>query len=69
MKQTPITPAILNCWCGAKAIVIDWNDSFFWQVMCDNNHTMTKECGTSHRAICRWNNHIKNFLQNNSIQL
>lgn len=24
--------------------------------MCDKNHTSTRECGTIHRAICRWNN-------------
>lgn len=57
MPQIVKTPAILNCTkCGAKAVCIDWDFQDRWRVMCDNNHTETKECGSRHRAICRWNN-------------
>jgi hypothetical protein len=59
MKQIPITPEISHCWCGMPAKVIDWNDNFMYQVMCDANHTMTRQCGSAHRAICKWNNAIK----------
>lgn len=52
-EQIPITPPTRNCWCGAKAHVIDWDYKMMYRVMCDNNHTLTKECGTKHRAIYR----------------
>lgn len=68
MKQIPKTPAILNCWCGAPARVIDWNDAFMYQVMCDVNHTLTKECASAHRAICRWNNRVTHRLNLHSDQ-
>ena len=56
-KQTIKTPPILPCArCGAEAMCIDWDFNDMWRVMCDNNHTSTKRCGTAHRAICRWNN-------------
>ena len=57
MKQKVITPEIANCArCGAKAVVLDWDFRNKWRVYCDNTHTSTKQCGTAHRAICRWNN-------------
>ena len=57
MKQPIKTPPIAPCArCGADAKCIDWDFRDRWRVMCDNNHTSTKECGTRHRAICRWNN-------------
>ena len=59
MKQKIITPPISQCHCGANAHPIDWDYNGLWVVMCDKNHTMTKPCGTQHRAICRWNNRIK----------
>jgi hypothetical protein len=59
MKQKITTPEILNCYCGAKAHPIDWEYKDMWKVYCDNNHTLTKECGSIHRAICLWNNRIK----------
>ena len=57
MKQRVITPPIADCAiCGAKAMCIDWDFRFAYKVICDNNHVATRECGTVHRAICRWNN-------------
>jgi len=57
MAQTFTTPPIVPCVkCGAQAKCIDWDYRNSWRVMCDNNHTSTKECATPHRAICRWNN-------------
>jgi hypothetical protein len=54
IKTPPITPCAR---CGAKAKCIeDWDFRDMWKVICDNNHTSTKDCGTKHRAICRWNN-------------
>ena len=54
-KQRVVVPEILDCWCGEKACPIDWNFRGMWQVMCKNNHTLTKECSTKNRAIHRWN--------------
>ena len=60
MSQTVKTPAIKACSiCGASAKVVDWDFRMQYRVICDNNHTATKECGTPHRAICRWNNKQK----------
>jgi len=60
MSQIVKTPKILPCQrCGANAQVIDWEFRNLWRVMCDANHTDTKECGSQHRAICRWNNRQK----------
>jgi len=56
--QTPITPPVSDCYCGKKAIAIDWEFRDRWQVICDSNHTLTKECGSRHRAVCRWNNRV-----------
>ena len=57
MTQKVVTPPIKACArCGAQARVIGWNFDFMYRVMCDNNHTSTKECGSAHRAICLWNN-------------
>ena len=53
-KQKPQIAACAKC--GAEAKCIDWDFDNRWQVICDNNHTCTKKCGTTHRAICRWNN-------------
>ena len=62
--QKLITPPISNCVrCGAPARCIDWDFRDQWRVMCDNNHTDTRECGTWHRAICRWNNRQKQRQQ------
>lgn len=56
MRQKVKTPDIATCAiCGAKATALDWDYRDMWRVMCDNNHTATKECGTKHRAVCRWN--------------
>lgn len=62
MKQTPVTPQISDCFCGSKAKAIDWDFKDMWQVMCDKNHTLTKECGTRHRATCLWNNRIAEII-------
>lgn len=55
--QKVVTPKIKECpICGAEAKALSWNFDFNYQVMCDNNHTLTKECGSRHRAVCKWNN-------------
>jgi len=65
-KQKLITPEIKNCHCGSKAKVI-WMDYNNWQVHClDNDHRVTPEMGSSHRAICKWNNTIDK-LSNNEV--
>ena len=57
MRQKVNIPAIAPCaQCGALARCIDWNHRDLWRVMCDNNHTSTRECATKNRAIHRWNN-------------
>ena len=57
MDQKIVTPEIAKCAkCGANAKCLDWDFNDQWKVYCDNNHTATRECGTRHRAICRWNN-------------
>lgn len=57
MPQKIHTPDIKVCAiCGAKAIIIDWDYDCNYRVYCDNNHTATKNCGSVHRAICKWNN-------------
>ena len=63
MKQIPKPPSIINCYCGDKAEVFECDDLSIgyyntWQVMCDRNHTMSKYCGSMHRAICLWNNRV-----------
>lgn len=58
MAQTVQLPIIKDCWCGAKAICLDWDYRMAYKVICDNNHTLTKECGTKNRAIHRWNNKV-----------
>ena len=56
MKQVVKVPKIKDCAiCGAKALPIDWDYRDRWQVVCDNNHTSTKECNTVNRAVHRWN--------------
>lgn len=62
-KQKVYTPPIYNCWCGAAARLVDWDFRDCWRVMCDNNHTLTKECGTTNRAVWRWNNRMANKLK------
>lgn len=54
---------ILNCFCGAKASVkyeYIWceGDEEGYIVRCDENpnHTLTRNCMTQNRAVCRWNN-------------
>jgi hypothetical protein len=34
-------------------------------LMCNNNHTSTRECGSRHRAICKWNNAQEKLQQEN----
>ncbi len=63
MKQKVITPDIKPCpVCGSRAVALSWNFNFNYQVMCDKNHTLTKECGSRHRAICKWNNAVDKYL-------
>lgn len=70
MKQKVHTPAIANCArCNAKGKVLDWDFRDMWRVYCDNGHTSTKECGTVHRAICRWNNAQARFITAHAIPL
>lgn len=57
-KQKVKILQISDCWCGAKARIIDWDFRGMYRVMCDNNHTLTKECGTVNRAVHRWNNRV-----------
>lgn len=60
MKQKVITPPIEDCFCGAKAKPIeDWDFRNQYRIICDNNHTLTKDCKSIHRAICLWNNRVK----------
>lgn len=54
--QKVITPTIKRCWCGEDAHIKGGWKWDHWQVMCNNKHTLTRECSTVHRAICRWNN-------------
>ena len=61
-----IVPEIEDCWCGAKATVLDWDFRGMYRVWCDNNHTLTKECGTINRAIHRWNNRVKTIKETNN---
>jgi len=63
MKQKVITPPISTCFCGSKAKVVDWNWNERYLVMCDNNHTLSKECGSHHKAICLWNNRVAQKLK------
>ena len=52
MKQQVKTPPIVPCArCGAEAMCIDWNYRGLYRVICNNNHTSTKECGSFHRAV------------------
>ena len=59
MTQKIFTPLINKCYCGANAKIIDWDFRNMYKVYCDNNHTLTKECGTINRAIHRWNNRVE----------
>jgi len=60
MTQTPNTPAISKCHCGADADVYGTYSGNHWQVVCVNRaaHTLTRECGSRHRAVCLWNNRL-----------
>ena len=58
MTQTIYTPPILDCWCGAKALVLDEDFNMQYRVMCNNNHILTKQCNTVNRAVWRWNNKV-----------
>lgn len=59
-KQKPITPPIEDCWCGEGARVLDSDvHQMMCQVECWANHTLTKDCGSFHRAVCLWNNRVK----------
>ena len=59
LKQPIYTPPIADCYCSAKAKLIDWNFCGQRRVMCDNNHTLTGEFITQNRAVHKWNNKIK----------
>jgi len=64
-SRLKLTPPISNCArCNAPAQCLDWDFRDQWRVMCNNNHVDTRECGTPHRAICRWNNKQKKRLLN-----
>ena len=54
--QTVRIPEILDCYCGAKARVVDWDYRMLYRVMCDNNHSLRGENITVNRAIHKWNN-------------
>lgn len=59
MKQEVKTPNILRCWCGAESEAFQsMENQFMYQVMCKQNHTLSKECGSVHRAVCLWNNRV-----------
>lgn len=62
MKQKLIIPEITRCYCGSDAKIITWDiyGEYVYKVMCENNHTLSKYCGTRNRAIHRWNNRVKN---------
>ena len=62
MKQKIIIPPVSDCWCGAEAHVTDWDFKMMYRVMCDKNHVLTKECITVNRAVHRWNNRVKEKL-------
>lgn len=62
-KQKIITPEVSDCYCGAKARTIDWYYNDQWKVYCDKNHTLSKECGSRHRAVCLWNNRVKEIKE------
>jgi len=66
MKQKIITPELKECFCGAKSKIQTWDiyGAYIYQVVCENRHTLTRYCGTRHRAICRWNNRVVNAFQN-----
>lgn len=49
--QTVRIPEILDCYCGAKAHVVDWDYRMLYRVMCDNNHILRGENITVNRAI------------------
>ncbi len=69
MKQKVITPEISTCFCGAKSKVQTWDTygEYIYQVVCENRHTLTKYCGTRHRAICRWNNRVVKISFNSNV--
>jgi hypothetical protein len=64
MTQKIKIPEISKCWCGETAELIDWDFKMMYRVLCKNNHTLTKECITPNRAIHRWNNRVKEKLNN-----
>lgn len=68
-KQKLITPSINKCWCGEEADCIDWDDKFMYRVICKKNHSLTKECGTRHRAIVLWNNRVKDKIEHLKVDL
>lgn len=67
MAQQIKTPEIIDCYCGSKAKIQTWDiyGEYTFQVVCENKHTLTKYCGSRHRAICRWNNRVTNNLNKN----
>ena len=60
-KQPIFTPDITPCFCGGKLkILVEMNvDMDLYFVYCENGHSSPR-CGTKHRAICKWNNRMRN---------
>ena len=66
MSQKLITPEISECpRCGSsntKCISENFNEQY--HVECYScNQTLTRECGSRHRAICKWNNRVNQLTQ------
>ncbi|MNL86306.1 hypothetical protein D3C87_2149650 [compost metagenome] len=59
--QKDAVPDVEDCFCGAKARVVDWSFIGMYRVMCDNNHVLTKECATVNRAVHRWNKRVNDL--------
>ncbi len=62
MRQKPKTPELSRCWCGADVMTLE-GEQMSYYVICDNNHTMTGQFNSFHRAACVWNNRIKKRLE------
>ena len=61
MKQKVITPQMKKCFCGSEVKMTSWEYGQEWvvRVECiDNNHSLTRYCGSTHKAICKWNNRV-----------
>lgn len=68
-KQKVITPEIKNCPnCNDIAVIktILEYDTMYRVVCRSCGKCLTKECGSKHRAICKWNNKVDR-IKNNSL--